>query len=40
MELFISTEDKKEERLDPMTFFGTFMSPADMAKVTGEALEE
>lgn len=38
MELF--TEDKpknKEKRQDAMSFFGTFMSPADMAKVKGDA---
>ena len=37
MELFTeSSKPKKEKAQDPMDFFGTFMSPQDMAKARGE----
>lgn len=38
MELFTeNSKPKKEKAQDPITFFGTFMSPQDMAKVRGES---
>lgn len=37
MELFTKDSKPKKEKLqDPMAFFGTFMSPQDMAKARGE----
>lgn len=37
MELFTKdSKPKKEKAQDPMDFFGTFMSPQDMAKARGE----
>lgn len=37
MELFTEqSKPKKEKPQDPMDFFGTFMSPQDMAKARGE----
>ncbi|QOI68833.1 tail tape measure chaperone protein [Enterococcus phage 9184] len=37
MELFTTDSKPKKEKLqDPIDFFGTFMSPQDMAKVRGE----
>lgn len=37
MELFTEqNKPKKEKKQDPMDFFGTFMSPADLAKARGE----
>lgn len=37
MELFTEqNKPKKEKPQDPMDFFGTFMSPQDMAKARGE----
>lgn len=39
MELFTKdNKHKKEKAQDPMEFFGTFMSPQDMAKARGETL--
>nr|DAQ29424.1 MAG TPA: Tail tape measure chaperone protein [Caudoviricetes sp.] len=39
MELFTKENKPKKEKLqDPIDFFGTFMSPQDMAKVKGETL--
>ena len=39
MELFTEqNKPKKEKPQDPMDFFGTFMSPQDMAKARGETL--
>lgn len=38
MELFNDKpKPKKEKRMSAMDFFGTFMSPADMARAKGEA---
>lgn len=39
MEVFTNeNKPKKEKPQDPIDFFGTFMSPQDMAKVKGETL--
>lgn len=39
MELFTKdSKPKKEKAQDPVEFFGTFMSPQEMAKVKGETL--
>jgi hypothetical protein len=35
LELF-SDDTKKEAKQDPLSFFGTFMSPEDIAKAKGE----
>lgn len=37
LELFSdNTKEKKEEKQDPLAFFGTVLSPADLAKAKGE----
>ena len=39
MELFTEqNKPKKEKKMDAMDFFGTFMSPADLAKAQGKTL--
>lgn len=37
LELFSdNTKEKKEEKQDPLVFFGTVLSPTDLAKAKGE----